>query len=119
MSACLLAGGKALMLASGLFTLSWTHSVEKVEWRETWRITPAGLQVVEARVKGSGAGMEPPADARLQDGWWVYAPALGQVPELRLAASGATGGGWRLCANEECWQLGAEAGEPVVLKPCG
>lgn len=118
MSACLLVGGKAMTLAAGLFTLSWTHSVERVEWQETWRATPVGLQIVEARVKGSGAGMEPPPDARLRDGWWVYVPELGPIPELRLAASGATGSGWRLCAGEECRQIGAQAEEPVLLKPC-
>ena len=118
MSACLMVGGKALTLAAGLFTLSWTHSVEKVEWRETWQVTPAGLQVVEARVKGSGAGMEPPPDARLEDGWWVYVPALRPVPELRLAASGATASPWRLCADGRCLNLGADPGAPVAIEPC-
>ena len=118
MSACLIAGGKALALASGLFTLSWTHSVEKVEWRETWQVSPSGLQITEARVRGSGAGMEPPPDARFENGWWIYAPALGPMPELRLAASGATASPWRLCAEGRCIDLGARPGAPVVLKPC-
>ncbi|MFX6230366.1 DUF1850 domain-containing protein, partial [Acinetobacter baumannii] len=30
-------------LAVAAFTLSWTHSVEKVEWQEDWRVTPQGL----------------------------------------------------------------------------
>jgi Uncharacterized conserved protein len=116
--ACLLVGGKALTLAAGLFTLSWTHSVEKIEWQETWRVLPAGLEIVEARIKGSGAGMDPPPDARLENGWWVYTPQLGIVPELRLAASGATVSAWRLCTGGKCRQLGAEASAPVMLKPC-
>ncbi|WP_309083459.1 DUF1850 domain-containing protein [Chelativorans sp.] len=118
MSACLFAAGKALTLASGLFTLSWIHSVEKLEWRETWQVTPAGLQIMEARVKGSGAGMEPPPDARILDGWWVYVPKLGPIPELRLAASGATGSPWRLCADGRCLDLGAAPGAPVLLRSC-
>jgi hypothetical protein len=67
---------KALALAA--FTLAWTNSVEKVEWQEDWRVTPQGLQLVSARVKGSGAGMEPPPEARLSDGWfqWQVARAL-------------------------------------------
>lgn len=118
MSLCIVAGGKTAVVAAQIFTLSWTHSVEKVEWREMWRVTPDGLQVVEARVKGSGAGMEPPPDARLENGWWIYVPRLGPVPELHLAASGASEGGWRLCAHGRCREIGAEAAEPAVLKPC-
>ncbi|WP_163272252.1 DUF1850 domain-containing protein [Chelativorans alearense] len=118
MSLCVIAGGETAVVAATLFTLSWTHSVEKVEWRETWQVLPSGLQIVEARVKGSGAGMEPPPDARFEDGWWVYAPALGPLPEVRLAASGATGSAWRLCAGGACRDVGAEPGAPVVLEPC-
>ncbi|WP_274423772.1 DUF1850 domain-containing protein [Chelativorans sp. YIM 93263] len=118
MSLCILSAGEAATLVATLFTLSWTHSVEKVEWQETWRVTQEGLQIIEARVKGSGAGMEPPPDARFEDGWWVYVPPLEPRPELHLAASGATGSSWQLCANGECSELGSEAGKPVVLKPC-
>ena len=66
MSLCILAAGKTVTLAVAAFTLSWTHSVEKTRWEEDWAITPAGLQIVEARVKGSGAGMEPAEGAVLQ-----------------------------------------------------
>lgn len=118
MSLCLLAGGKVTTLAATLFTLSWTHSVEKVEWREVWQVTPGGLQIVEARVEGSGAGMEPPPDARFENGGWVYRPELPVLPELRLAASGATGESWRLCAAGQCRDLGAEPDAPIVLRPC-
>lgn len=118
MSLCITAGGETAMIAATLFTLSWIHSVEKIEWRETWQVEPAGLRIVEARVKGSGAGMEPPPEARLENGWWIYVPALGPLPELRLAASGATHSAWRLCASGRCRDLGAQAGAPVVLKPC-
>ena len=43
MSLCILAAGKVTVLAVSAFTLSWTHSVEKVRWEEDWLVTPAGL----------------------------------------------------------------------------
>lgn len=118
MSICVLAGGKALTLGAALFTLSWTHSVEKIRWEEDWRAGPAGLELVEARVQGSGAGMEPPPEARFENGWWRYRPSLPPQAELALAASGATGSGWKLCASEECHELGASAGKPVIVRYC-
>jgi hypothetical protein len=118
MSLCILTGGATLALATGAFTLSWTHSVERTRWEEDWRVTAAGLELVEARVAGSGAGMEPPEGAVLRDGFWTFAPDLPPMPEVLLAASGATGGGWRLCAAAACLDLGAHAGAPVRLAPC-
>ena len=41
-----------------------------------------------------------PAPAR-EGGWWVWQPTAPPA-ELVLAASGATGGGWRLCAAGGC-----------------
>ena len=117
MSACLLAGAVALALGPGdSFSLTWTHSVEKPEWREDWRVTPAGLGPTRAAIRGYGAGMEPGPDARLQDGWLVWQPKAPPVRELALAASGATGAGWRLC-GADCVTLGADAGQPVILRP--
>ena len=116
MSACLLAGGVALAVSGG-FTLGWTHSVERVEWRESWHVADGRLHLDQARVRGSGAGMEPGDGAIRQDGWWVWQPGIA-VPEVTLAASGATGGGWRLCSDQGCHTIGAVAGQPVVLRPC-
>ncbi|KJS14557.1 MAG: hypothetical protein VR78_10010, partial [Hoeflea sp. BRH_c9] len=93
---CIVAGGKAMTIATAVFSLSWSHSVEKTEWRENWRITEQGLELTEARVKGSGAGMDPGEGARLEDGWWVWTPETPLAPELVLAASGATVSAWRL-----------------------
>ncbi|MEZ5477312.1 MAG: DUF1850 domain-containing protein [Thiolinea sp.] len=118
MSLCILAAGQNLTLAVSLFTLSWTHSVEKTGWQERWQVTDEALLLQEARVKGSGAGMEPGDDAVLQDGWWVWEPQLPPLPELRLAASGATGAGWRLCYSQGCLTLAETAADPVLLRPC-
>ncbi|MEZ5476052.1 MAG: DUF1850 domain-containing protein [Thiolinea sp.] len=118
MSLCVLTAGKTLTLAVSLFTLSWTHSVEKTGWQEDWQVTEQGLQLLQARVKGSGAGMEPGDDAVLKDGWWVWQPDLPAQAELLLAASGATGAGWRLCHSGGCMELAAEAGQPVRLEVC-
>ncbi len=117
-AACLSVGALALHLAAGGFTLEWTHSVERIPWREEWRVEPGGLRLVRAAVKGSGAGMEPGAGARLEAGWWVWEPGLPPVPALDLAASGATGSGWRLCADGACREIGAEPGAGVRLAPC-
>lgn len=125
MSACLLAGAVALALSGEGFVLEWTHSVEKTVWHEDWVIREDALALIGAAVKGSGAGMEPGADAVLEDGWLVWTPDLPPQPELTLAASGATAGGWRLCepgeargASRACIELGDEAGQPITLKPC-
>ena len=114
---CLLIGAVALTLSGDRFTLEWTHSVEKVAWREEWIVNQDGMRLMIAAVKGSGAGMEPGPDARLQDGWLVWQPKAPPVRELALAASGATGGGWRIC-GAECVVLGQDAGAPLVLRPC-
>lgn len=121
--ACLMVGAKAITLASALFTLSWTHSVEKTGWSETYAVTAKGLQLTEARVMGSGAGMDPGPGAQLEGDWWVWTPTLGPVPQIVLAASGATVGGWHLChggwPGSDCRTLGAKQGAPIVLRPCG
>lgn len=116
MSACLLAGGIALAVTQG-FTLGWTHSVERTEWQERWRVEDGRLTLAGARIRGSGAGMEPGEGAVLQDGWWVWQRRL-TTPSLTLAASGATGAGWQLCTDSGCRELGSAAGAPVTLAPC-
>ncbi|WAP70490.1 DUF1850 domain-containing protein [Jiella pelagia] len=116
---CILSAGKAIAIAATAFTLSWTHSVEKTRWQEHWIAGPGGLTVTQGRIEGSGAGMEPPENARLEGGAYVYDLDRAPVPELVLAASGATGGGWRLCASETpCLDLGRDNGPPIVIRWC-
>ena len=112
LSLCLASVGVVKTLAVAAFTLAWTHSVEKVEWQEDWRITAQGLELVQARVKGSGAGMEPPPEARLVDGWFQGNPARATMPEVVLGNSGAAGE-WRLCGEGGCRTLSEIFGHPV------
>lgn len=89
------------MLPAAEFTLEWTHSVEKVRWAEDYRVAGDVLIAASARVRGSGAGMEPPPDARLLDGVWHYRPATHELRELRIAVSPyATD--YALCWNGGC-----------------
>jgi hypothetical protein len=122
LSLCLASAGVVKTLALAAFTLVWTHSIEKIDWQEDWRITPDGLELVQARVKGSGAGMEPPPHARLIDGWFQWQPKRAPMPELALSNSGAAGE-WRLCSDGWCRTLSEILGYPVganvtVLSVC-
>jgi hypothetical protein len=112
LSLCLASAGivKTLTLAS--FTLAWTHSIEKLEWQEDWRVRPQGLELMQARVKGTGAGMEPPSEARLVDGWFQWQPSRAPMPEVALGNSGAAGE-WRFCADGRCRTLSQIFGLPI------
>ena len=112
MSLCLASAGVVKMLSLVAFTLVWTHSIEKTEWQEDWRVTPGGLELVQARVKGFGAGMEPAPDARLVDGWFQWQPKRAAMPEVILANSGAAGE-WRLCTDGKCRTLSEIFGRPI------
>jgi len=115
-SLCLASAGAVKTLAVAAFTLAWTHSIEKVEWQEDWRVTPAGLELVAARIKGSGAGMEPAPDARLVGGWFQWHPQQAPLPELVLGNSGLAGE-WRLCAAGRCRTLAQILGHAVGAQP--
>jgi hypothetical protein len=117
---CLVAGSVIAPLMASAITLAWTHSVEKIAWEEDWRLGPAGLAIVEARVHGSGAGMEPPPEARFSGGAWVWRPKVPPQQEVVLRRSGATAD-WRICISGQCRTLDAyvpAAADPVVLKAC-
>jgi hypothetical protein len=116
MSLCLFAAGKIMALGAGAFTLAWAHSVEKTAWEEDWRLTPAGLVIVEARVKGSGAGMEPPEGAHYDGAWWRYTPAAAPLAELRLIDSGATSP-WIIRAGAQTFTTRADTTSVIAACP--
>lgn len=112
MGVCFAAAGIVKMLSVAAFTLVWTHSIEKIEWQEDWHVTPQGLQIVTARVKGSGAGMEPPPEARLVNGWFQWSPSMAPLSEVVLGNSGLAGE-WRLCTDQGCRTLSDVIGHPL------
>ena len=120
---CLLVAGALRATLPGTeFTLAWDHSVEKVEWRERYVVASGALRLVEARVEGSGAGMEAPPGAALSDGAWTWAPAGAPLPELRLTYSRFTRD-YRLCSDARCATLGELAapladGDVVTVRAC-
>lgn len=116
---CVLAAGVTTRLAAAAFTLSWLHTVERTRWEEDWRVEPGRLVLVEARVEGSGAGMEPPLEAHGEDGRFVWRPNR-TLSELILRRA-PQAGDWRLCLADGCRPLGERFGtdaDPVTLKPC-
>ena len=101
---CLAAGAVSAVLAIESFTLVWMHSIERVRWEEDWRIEGHALVISEARIRGSGAGMEPPAGAVLKYGVWHYRPDLPPQTVLRLTHSPHTSG-YELCSAGRCQPL--------------
>lgn len=122
MPVCLaLAQAIVALLPTDAFSLIWTHSVEKTEWREEWRVDDGRLQLTGAAVAGSGAGMEPPAGAIHEGGTWRYVPDVGPLKEALLAAS-PFGGDYRLCWQGTCARLSDLLPQgfsgPVALSAC-
>jgi hypothetical protein len=108
---CLAAGLLAATLPLSTFTLAWTHSIEKIRWEEDYRIVGTHLVLDEARIRGSGAGMEPPADTRLDEhGVWHYRPQLAPLERLRLSHS-PYAGSYEICSAHACRPLDAILGK--------
>ena len=104
------------------FTLAWMHSVEKIRWEEDYRLEAGRLVMRAARVRGSGAGMEPPEGAVLRDGAWEYQPAQAEFPKLRLTRSPYTRD-YEMCWDAQCREFTAlvgkpGAGETIEVFPC-
>lgn len=121
MSLCLAAGALVVALGASEITLSWRHSVEKTLWQEVWRAAPDGLVLAEARVQGSGAGMDPPQGATLSDGFWRWTPTLPALREVVMRRSGATAD-WQVCIAGRCAPIDRylpEEADPVALRRCG
>jgi len=101
---CIVAGTLTVAVPTVRFTLAWRHSVEKVLWEEDYVIAGGWLLATGARIRGSGAGMEPPDGSVLQDGAWHYRPADRWLRELALARSTYTPD-YRLCVDGRCRPL--------------
>ena len=107
------------------FTLAWTHSIEKIRWEEDYTVHASAaerprLSLDSARVQGSGAGMEPPEDAKLVNGWYAYTPQGTLPPALRLTRSPYTGD-YTLCAEGLCQPMSywlASDGGVTLMWPC-
>ncbi len=114
-----------VFLAEPEFTLAWTHSIEKTRWEESYRVAldAQGEPVLIpglARIKGSGAGMEPPTNAYLHNGWYVYQPATQPLRQLLLARSGYVPD-YEWCTNGQCRPLAEilpSDGGTSVLQAC-
>ena len=123
MPVCVAAGGLVVAAGDERFTLAWTHSIEKIRWEEDYRVENGRLRLVEARIRGSGAGMEPPPGSRSQGGIWHYDAKLPPLEELRLTHSDYTAG-YELCLDARCAPLAqyapkAASGDVVALSTCG
>lgn len=120
-SLCLAAGLLAAIVPASSFTLAWEHSVEHQLWEEDWHVEGAVLVLDEARIRGSGAGMDPPAGSVLRDGVWHYR-AERRVPRLLLSSGGGQPE-YRLCTAAACraldqWLGGVAADGVIELAPC-
>jgi hypothetical protein len=101
---CLVMAGQTVIVPVTSFTLSWVHTVEKTTWEEDYLVAGEWLYLVAARIRGSGAGMEPPPGAVLDGGVWHYRPARRWHDAVRLARSDF-GADYTLCAGKRCRPL--------------
>lgn len=121
------AGVQPTFVPGERFTLAWMHSIEKVRWEEDYAVrvgaTPDGapvLHALAARVRGSAAGMEPPPDAVLRDGWYTYTPAQRTPAQLPLMRSAFTAD-FDLCFAGGCRPMSSwlkSDGGVTLLRPC-
>ncbi len=117
---CLAAAGLQVQLPVRAFTLRWQHSIEKVDWSEDYEVAGSWLHLSQARIHGSGAGMEPPPGARLVDGVWRYRLQDPWQREIVLARSEFVPD-YELCFDGRCRRLAhwlpVTAG-PTTLRAC-
>lgn len=119
---CLSAGALSATILTQSFTLAWMHSVEKIRWEEDWKIENAHLHVSSARIKGTGAGMEPPLDALFKNGAWHYTPHIQPLKRVILSHSPYTKE-YELCLGLICKPLSfylpnLEKSATITLEAC-
>lgn len=119
---CLIAGTFRVEVPAKNFTLRWQHSIEKIDWEEDYSIAGEWLYLGSARVRGSGAGMEPPPGSFYAKGVWRYRPQ----PDMRwtrqlLLVRSEFARDYELCLNGACQPLSRwvplGAGHTALL-PC-
>lgn len=115
-----------LFIPSTAFTLAWTHTIEKVRWEEDYQVAydfkhqQVRLHAVAARVTGSAAGMEPPDNAHLKDGWYHYTPTESYPSSLSLTRSEFSAD-YDWCTAESCVPLSSKMptdGGVTILTAC-
>lgn len=118
---CLVAGLLVAQFGDEI-TLRWTHSIQKTVWEEDYRREADALRLVAARVRGTGAGMEPPAAAVLKEGVWHYVPQLPALPQVVLTHSPYVPA-YAVCSAGQCqtvagWLPGLPEHGMLTLTPC-
>lgn len=98
---CIAVGARIVAVPAHSFTLEWRHTIEKVRWEEDYLIAGEWLLLTRARIRGSGAGMDPPPDAVRDGTAWSYRPADRWRKSVVLARS-EIGDDYRLCIKGEC-----------------
>ena len=101
---CVVVGATLQTLPAERFTLRWQHTGEKVDWEEDYLVAGEWLYATAARVRGSGAGMEPPPGAIRMGDAWHYRPAQRWLRQLDLARS-EFGRDYALCTETGCRAL--------------
>lgn len=101
---CLVAGNTQAVIPVHSFALRWQHSIEKIDWEEDYLIAGDWLYLSSARIRGSGAGMEPPPDSFYAKGVWHYRPSIRWNQSLILTRSEFVRD-YDLCINGHCRPL--------------
>ena len=117
---CLTAPGHTVSLPADRFTLVWQHSIEKIDWEEDYVVAGDWLYLAGARIRGTGAGMEPPDDAVRVGGVYVYRPAQRWFRSLDLARSDFVQD-YRLCIDGRCAPMSTwipVAAGVTIVAPC-
>ena len=110
---CIVVGTALHTFPARSFTLRWQHTVEKVAWEEDYIVAGDWLYLAGARVRGSGAGMEPPPDAIRVGNAWHYRPKERWLREVKLARS-EFGRDYELCVDQACKPLSSWVPAPLA-----